>query len=211
MIGNDGAKTTKPILKVGDIASGDYTEIENDGTSQAKGDATCWDDLRGSLIGRRLSSTPGTLDYDWEENSIVMSPNGDISSADDRAVFNYQYPHAAVEDGVMNLHVHWTQPNATVRTFTVQYRIQKNGAEKVTAWTTVNTDSGGVNDAFPYVSGSLNQITRIVDIDMTNAGISATVQFRFTRSDSNAGDIEATFVDAHVELDMLGSRSEFVK
>ena len=46
---------------------------------------------------------------------------------------------------------------------------------------------------------------------MTDAGISATVQFRLARTDAVAGDIEATFVDAHIERDMIGSRTEFTK
>ena len=67
------------------------------------------------------------------------------------------------------------------------------------------------DSVYPYVSGTLDQITRITGIDMTGSGISATVQFRLARTDSTSGDILAVFVDAHVERDTVGSRTEFVK
>ena len=41
-------------LKIGNVANGDYAEFEEDGTLRYKGDATVWDDVVGSLYGRRL-------------------------------------------------------------------------------------------------------------------------------------------------------------
>ena len=197
-------------LKVG--TDSDYFQVEADGTWVNKGDSTTWDDLVGSLVASKLESVAGKLQYDYDENAIVMNSGGVITVNNDRLIFNYQYPHACIVDGEMRLHVHWEQPNDTVRQFTVQYRIQDNGAAKTTSWTTVvvNTDDVGAN-AFTYVSGTLNQITRLATIDMTGAGISSTVQFRMARTDSETGDILATFVDAHVERDTHGSRQEYVK
>lgn len=213
--GSGGSTVPKNLqlttLKVGNIKEGNYTEIEADGTISCKGDATTWKDIVNSIIGRRLSANPGTLDYNWNENTISAAPSGDISDQNDRAIFNLEYNHDLITDGKMDIHVHWEQPDATERTFTIQYRIQKNGQPKTTTWTTVNTISTPENNKFEYVSGTLNQITDISDIDMTGAGLSATVQFRFTRSDANAGNIEIAFVDAHVEGDSFGSREEYVK
>jgi len=210
MIGNDHINTVKPQSKTGDIVDGNYLEIEPDGTDVRHGDATVWDDVVNSLVGRRLYSNTGRIDYDYEENAIKMQNNGDINNRNDRVIFDLQYPHSAVENGRMNLHVHWFQVNSNKIEFTVQYRIQKNGHPKTTAWTEVVSNSDD-NSVFPYVSGTFNQITELASVDMTGAGISATVQFRFTRSDSTSGDILATFVDAHVERDMIGSREQYVK
>ena len=186
------------------------TEIEVDGTAVAKGDATCWDDLVGSLVARRLESTSGKLQYNYNNSSITMESGGNISNTSDRLIFNNQIPHAFVADSTMNLHMHWEQIDAVAREFTVQYRIQKNSEAKTLTWNDVVIDSS-VNNVFPYVSGTINQITRLVNVDLTGCSISDTVQFRLARTDSVSGDIEAVFVDAHVERNTIGSRQEFVK
>lgn len=173
-----------------------------------------WDDLVGSLIARNLSSVAGALNYNWDENSITMQPEGSISTQADRLVFNYQKPHAmsnTAPNNTMNLHIHWEQPSADDREFTVQYRIQENGATKETEWTTIVVTASSTNNAFTYTSGTLNQITRLVNIDLSTYALSSTVQFRLARTDSVAGDIEATFIDAHIPYDQLGSRQEYIK
>ena len=209
-IGNDGIGVAKPVSKTGDITGGDYLEVEADGTDVRHGDATLWDDLTGALISQRLSSTAGKLDYDYDENAITMQSGGNPALATDRLMFNYQFPHAARVDSSLKMHVHWEQVSSNKIECKLQYRIQSNNSAKTTSWTTIDTNSVD-NSVFTYVSGTLNQITEVGSIDMTGAGISATVQFRLTRFDATAGDILATFVDAHVERDMIGSRQEYVK
>jgi hypothetical protein len=62
------------------------------------------------------------------------------------------------------------------------------------------------------VSGNLEQITNLVDIQLTAAGLSDIVQVRFARTDANLNsDIFVTYVDAHCELDALGSSAEYEK
>jgi len=188
-----------------------YFEVEADGTWVNKGDSTTWDDLVNSLIGRRLNSVAGKVDYNYAESGITMQPGGVIGTIADRLIFNLQYPHACVVDGEMRLHIHWEQPDATDREFTVQYRIQNNNDTKTTSWQTVVV-STNTNNAFTYPgSGTFNQITPLCSVDMDGVGISATVQFRLARTDSETGDILAVFVDAHVERDTHGSRQEYVK
>lgn len=173
-----------------------------------------WDDLVGSLIARRLESIQGSLNYNYEENSITMQSGGDISDRNDRLIFNFQKPHAmsnTAPNNTMDLHIHWEQPDAAIREFTVQYRVQENGQPKTTAWTTVVVLANDTNNAFIYSTGTANQITKLVNIDLSSYALSSTVQFRLTRSDSVGGDIEATFVDAHIPYDQLGSRQKYVK
>jgi hypothetical protein len=64
-------------------------------------------------------------------------------------------------------------------------------------------------DVFEYTSGTLNQITRLAAIPV--AGLSTIVQFRLCRTDSETGDIEVLFLDAHYEIDGTGSSEEYVK
>ena len=170
-----------------------------------------WDDLATSLIGRRLTSTVGTVDYDWNENAIAFSPNGDITNNNDCVVWNLQKPHGVKTDSTLNMHFHWEQPDTTDREFTLRYRIQDNSAAKTTAWTEVVV-STNTNNVFTYTSGTLNQICRLVSIDWSSVNISSTVQLRMTRTDSEAGAVLVTFVDGHVARDQeRGSRQEYVK
>ena len=172
---------------------------------------TGWDDLTTSLIGRRLASNAGTVDYNWAENSISFSPSGDITDVNDCVNWNVQKPHGAKDDSVFKLHMHWEQTDATTREFKLRYRIQENNSAKTTAWTEVTIDTN-TNNVFSYTSGTLNQITRLADIDWSNVSLSSTVQFRMTRSDATAGVVDVTFVDGHVEYDQArGSAQEYVK
>lgn len=206
-----GIKTIEEYARETGFGSGlDKTKFDASGQMKAENSATMWDDISSSVLGLRLYSAAGSVGYDYLENTIVFSPGGSINNVNDRIVLNLQIPHAAKVDSELRLHVHWEQPDAAVREFTVQYRLQDNGAAKTTAWTTV-TGSSATNSIFPYVSGTLNQITEIVAVDLTGVGISSTVQFRLTRTDSETGDIAATFIDAHYEVDTLGSSEEYIK
>lgn len=169
-----------------------------------------WDDIVNSLVASRLTSTSGKLNYNFDENTVTMQSGGVITNINDRLLFNQQYPHAAVVDGEMRLHIHWWQVDSTPREFTVEYRIQINSEAKNEEWIQVVVDSN-INNKFEYVSGDLNQITELIAVDMTGVGISATVQFRLARTDAVIGDIEASFIDSHVRKDMIGSRQEYVR
>jgi len=198
-----------PTAKFGGVD--DNFEVESDGSTVRRGAATLWDDLAGSLIARRLESTVGRLNYDYDENAIVMQDDGNIGATADRLIFNFQKPHGAKVDSTFNLHIHWEQTEVGAVEFTLQYRIQSNGASKTTVWTEVVVDAS-TNSAFTYVSGTLNQITQLADIDWSSSSISATIQFRLARTDDiGLDDINATFVDGHVERDNIGSRQEYVK
>ena len=198
-------------LHIGDKVAGDYVEIETDGTIVQHGDSTVFDDIVNSLISKRLFSSVGRLDYNFAENALVFQNNGDITDLNDVVLFNLQKPHGAKVASAAHIHIHWEQTDATNREFTFAYRLQNNGGVKTTAWTTVIVTTGGANNVFPYVSGTLNQITKLSDVDWSGVNISSTVQCKLTRSDSVAGNVLATFIDAHVEYDMNGSHQEFVK
>lgn len=187
------------------------TVVETTGELKFEGNATIWDDTPNSLIGQRLFSNIGTIDYDYDEACLVASANGDINSNSDTVILSFQVSHSAKNEGDLMLHVHWEQEDATEREFTYQYRVQANGQPKTTTWTGPTSVTSTVGNIFTYESGVLNQITDLGTLDTTGKGLSAIVQIRFTRSDSNAGTINITSVDAHYEKDTVGSREEFTK
>ena len=186
------------------------SKFEEDGTLKFEGDATVWDDVVGSLIGKNLSDNTGSVDYNWVENTITFAPNGDIDTSADLVNFNVQIPHGTKLNSIADLHLHWEQIDDVPREFTVRHRIQNNGQAKTIAWTE-SIVSTATDAKFAYSTGILNQISDLVDIDLNGIGISSVIQFQVTRTDAIAGDIEVTFMDVHVEKDTIGSRLEYVK
>jgi hypothetical protein len=213
-VSTSGDETIDGTLKVGDIDSGDYTEIESDGTIKFVGDATVWDDLSASLIGRRLFATAGTVDYDYDENAVTFDEEGDITDANDRVGFSRQYPHKAIygTGAVLKPHLHFEQDRTDNVTFTLRYRIQSNNTTKTTSWTTITADySSDLIFTYPG-SGTFNNILAFPGIDMSSASISATIDLQFTRTDSLGGDlVYGKFFDLHCPFDTAGSREEYVK
>jgi hypothetical protein len=174
-----------------------------------------WEDKAYPLAGRRLSSSVGTVDNDWDEMAVEFSPNGDIADLNDLVGVSSEHPHAADENGFIYPHIHFWQPAGEAYVFTAEYRIQDNNEAKTTAWTSMTAEVA-TDATFTYTSGTLNQIVyfhqtdagRTKGIDMTGHSLSATIQFRFTRTDAIAGNISATFFDFHVSYKRLGSATE---
>lgn len=195
-------------LKVGDVDGGNYFEIEADGTFVLHGDATTYDDFTFPMSAYKLESVVGTLQYNYTNASITMNASGTIGDDEDTLVFVVQVPHGVMADSSMDIHIHWEQPADQAYTFDVQYAIQSNGEAKNTSWSTLAT-VGMVNNIYEYESGTLIQITDLIDVDLTGIAISSLIKFRLTRSDATAGDIEALAVDCHFKSDRLGSRTEY--
>jgi len=195
---------------IGDGGTTDYSEFETDGTYVAHGAATVWEDIQSSLIGRRLASVSGGVAYNYANNTVTFDPNGDETNVNDSVQFNLQLSHKTKADSDFHLHVHFEQPSDSNYEFTARYRIQNNGSLKTTAWTTISGDYTN-NGVYTWGTGTLNQIISLPAIDLTGAGLSDVIQIQFARTDSVSGDIEVTFVDAHYEIDTIGSRTEFSK
>ena len=204
--------------KIGDIAGGNYTDIRTDGTQRLVGSATAWKDIIGDLFGKRLSSTSGRVDYDFDENAIKFQNNGSISSSADRVGANLEINHELKVGSsiVFKPHIHWFQEvssgSVTAFVLTMRYRLQRNNYAKTTAWTTV-TCTAGTDDVFDFTGesdGTYNQLSRFPDITI-DCGVSDTLQFQMTRTDSLSGDMYIYFMDMHAEIDSFGSDEEITK
>ena len=198
---------------IGNVADGNYTAIGADGTFTLHGDATVWEDLREVLTGKNLNSVPGTADYDFDNLWVALADSGDIDVIGDVVGSNYQLPHSVKVGSTARLHLHWVQMTETSRTITGKYRIQKNGMAPATDWADFTaTCTAAEDNVFPWVEGGLTQITRLVDIDLTDIPISSIIQVKIARTDTNAADtMFALYMDMHVEKDSMGSNDEFVK
>jgi hypothetical protein len=197
-------------LEADDLTVGGLN-IDSDGHLTLTSEATTWEDISEPLNGDNLYSTPGTADYDWDELCVTLAPSGNIANNSDLVTQVYQLRHATKPSSVLKFHIHWEQKDATARTFTWKYRLQNQGEAKTTAWSNNIVVSSTANNAFPYTSGTLNQITALGDISTVGLHLSSIVQIKLTRSDAVAGTINATFIDMHYQADSLGSNSEYIK
>jgi len=201
------SELTSPLY----IGNGDNkVKIATNGHISLEGTATVWEDISEPLTSKNLDSVPGTADYSYADSWIILEKDGLITNDADTINVSYQLKHATKNNSTLKVHLHWKQTSSTVRTITGKYRIQKNGQATTTAWQSFSATTN--NSAYQYVSGDLNQITNIVDVPLTDVGLSDIVQVRFTRSDSNnSADMYCFMCDAHYEVDSLGSNSEYVK
>jgi len=202
--------TTANVTTLNSGGAVNKVTFDSNGHMLLNGSATVWEDISEPLSGKNLYSTPGTADYDWVEEAVVFQPSGDIANDGDIVAQKYQLRHKTKPGSLFMFHIHWEQTNATARTFTWKYRKQNQGAAKTTAWSDPIVVSTA-NSAYTYVSGTLNQITHLGEIDTTGLSLSSVIQVKLTRSDAVAGNILATFIDMHYEADSLGSNQEYIK
>jgi len=177
---------------------------------ELQGHFTVWDDMQNSLIGKRLYSTAGKVDYDYDEIAIAFASGGSMAEANDRVTFPLQMQHKKKLGTAIRLHLHLEQEDDTEREFTLAYRVQKQGAAKTTDWTEI-TLSTADDAAFTYSSDTLNQTVSFPEIPVNDVGVSDIVQCRLARTDSAGGTVLVTFADAHFEIDAWGSAGEYTK
>ena len=171
------------------------------------------------LFGKRLYSVVGTVDYDYDENAIIFASGGSITTDNDRVGGNLEINHEfkVGTDITFKPHIHWWQQWTTDTVdsivFTMRYRLQQNGQAKVATWTTITAEAGTADDVFDFTGegdGLYNQLTRFDDITVT-CGVSDTIQFQMTRTDSEAGTVSVYFMDLHGITDSWGSNEEISK
>jgi len=198
-------------LRAGGIAN--YTEFETDGSMRMVGDATVFDDMLGDIT-QVFTIGPG-VSLDVTESTIDFTTAANLS---DYILVNYQMKHGWKAGSSIFPHIHWFQNSNATPNFLIQYRWQRNGQAKATAWTNYKCST---SNAFTYVSGTLDQISYGAALPApVNYSLSDILQFRvlrdvantsgvFTGADTYAGDAELTGVDCHYEISQIGSRTEY--
>jgi hypothetical protein len=204
---------TRPNKETGiGVTAEDWNHAKEAVNSKLDGDSK-FEDLREVLSGKNLLGTPGTADYDFTNGWIVLQEGGDIATAGDVVLANFQLPHALKLNTTANLHLHWIQTTETSRTITGKFRIQPNGAVPITAWTDFSaTCTAAEDNVFPWAVSGVVQTTSLVAIDLTGFNISDIIQVRIARTDANAADdMYVLYMDMHIEVDTIGSTTEYAK
>lgn len=177
---------------------------------------TTWDDLRFPLIGNRLDSASGRIDYNYIECTVDFDINARYP--EEPICFVAQMPHSKKIGTVIRPHIHWVQEQNQVPNWLFSYRVYNNG-DPVPTFTNVAYSQS----LFPYTSGSIMQLTLFPDIILPSPeNVSAGCDMILYRDSANASGLfsgldpytiiaKAKEVDIHFEIDSLGSSQEFTK
>lgn len=174
-----------------------------------------WRDQVENMDKLRLSGASGTIVENKVEGSVTFSPNGTLGTLQDMVGANFEIEHGEyLEAGAYtNIHIHWWQPDVQSYEISYRYRKQENGEDKVTGWTagTVTIGDNGDADAFahPDDGSVINQISSLLELDISDLSLSDTIQFQMTRSDAVAGDWDAYVLDRHWKNVSNGTDNEF--
>lgn len=191
-------------VKIGD--STNYTQFATDGTLTLAGTATVFDDL---LVEMKESLKGSNTKPDWDTTNYgFLFPQNDTS---EYLIFNLQLPHRWKAGSTVYPHVHFYQSQNVTPTFKLDYRWVNIGdaVPSFTTGYTMNTIVGSQT----WTTGMLHRIVgNTTGISGSGKIISSMLQIKLYRDDNSySGDCLVVSFDVHVELDGLGSSSEYTK
>lgn len=205
--------TSGGITTIGNIAAGDVSKFEADGTLKFEGGAEVWDDLRVSMD---KGSNSASLEYVWGSAGpqIWYFRNNEGLEA---MSFVVQLPHSWKEGTIIYPHIHWI-PKAS-KTGNVEWNLdyswQNYDATTPLEFLPYTTSTVVING--PFVANT-HRITPLAAAGLDGVGkkISSILICRIWRNSSNAVDTytdEAGLLslDFHFQIDTVGSRSDFTK
>lgn len=213
-LGRVGAPMNGAVVEWGQFGGpSDQTAFDLTGHQTMTGNARPWRDELGDVT--RLRTVGPGVSGDDVEGSIVFVAAANLS---DYAVTNVQLNHDRDLAVGIYPHIHYWQTTAAVPNWLLEYRWQRNGAAKVTAWTRAAWSA----QAFTWTAGALNQIAAFPAIVQAGSGISDVVQLRILRDSTNASGlfagadpvaapVHATSFDVHMQINSLGSTDEYAK
>jgi len=201
------------VRDVGFGSGSDRTKFTDRGVMIMEGNARVWDDHTGDLTNANLTSNNTLVAQNFTEGGVDMSPSGDVDDDDKCITMIVQKKHAVAVASSAHFHVHIDQVSATDDIqFGMKYRIQGNGEEKTTSWSSEETFSVLTDNVFTFDGHtSLNQIILMCEIDLSSVMISSNIEIKFARTDAVSGDIRVSFMDGHFLFDMIGSDDEYDK
>lgn len=192
-------------LIFGDEGAGNYTEIEEDGTMKANGDATCWDDLQVVLTGAELHPTQSPVWIDYKGSRALQFSSGSAQTI----YFIAQIPHNWVEGSDIEFHVHAI--HQATATGSVIWDFTHSWANVTGTFPTETT----VQKSFATHSGvDIHAVGDIATLDGTGKTISSIMLCSLTRRgdiDTSAENSVLIGADFHHLINTLGSKEEYVK
>jgi hypothetical protein len=203
-----------PTFKTGNVAGGNYTEFEADGTMKMVGDSTTWDDLRTPINNtiRVSGRQPAEQVY---RAGIVYSFS---KISDNTIAFNVQMPHSYKLGTDIGFHIHYIMPTSGAGGGTaenIKWDFTHSWADIDSAQPSETTVSATIDvkdkTADTHYLGGI-----AASIDGSGISkVSSMIICSLTR-DVSVGDnyddvVYLMEVDFHYQLDTVGSRQQTVK
>lgn len=219
--GSQGSYTLGSDPHFGDTYN--YTHFRTNGTMEAIGTATVWDDIFPLAIYVPTGSVAPNITAILGTRTIKAQefPN-EINSSVEEYNPTYQIPHKWKLDSTIIPHIHLAVPaNATGNTYTIKFKM---------VYTWDNIDPDGSNNLVPDTEHTLygtytvgankganpNAILSFGNVVGTGKSISSIFACRIVREinangDTYSGSVWLKSADIHAEFDTTGSDEEFIK
>lgn len=206
------ANKTDSTVVVGDTLNG--IKLSPDGL-YLKGSATMFEDLRIDAMSTPANADEPALTGGFGGAATMFQRIFQGSVRDDKIYFNIQLPHAWKEGGFLELHIHtapWTTPAATdTVVWGLQYNWQNiNGTYTTPTLTKIKQPLGGV-------AQWQHKLVEIVNFNTSGKTLSGIITCTLSRlansdaSDTYLGGMTVLYIDAHYEVNSLGSGQELIK
>ncbi len=191
------------------------------GSEFTAGSGTWFDDLRVAPNARATGPTVPTFgrvqrDLAGTSNGVYLYQFDNAAAGSEKEVhFQMQMPHGKLLGSAINVHVHWLPVTAGTAGHTIRWGLEYTWAhvgESFPVTATVYGDTpvvGAIDVALSHCITPFPALTPPAGED-----VSSILMCRLFRASANAADTATItagvlFVDAHVEMDRLGSRDEY--
>jgi hypothetical protein len=209
-----GGSSLLSPAKFGNVAGGNYSYFEADGTLVSAGNATTFDDLPPvPIIAARLGATAPTL-----ATFIGNIQQYTFDNTNDFVIGASEITHQYTEGTDLDIHVHWATNGSDGTDRTVKWQVEYSVANIDTSFTYNYSSSTTVSLETIIPADTTSKSSFISDlgtISGTNLKIGAYIVFRFERIASSgtepSNDPFALAVGFHMNQNTIGSRQEYVK
>lgn len=161
-----------------------------------------WDDLRFPISMVAPVTPNADVVLNNTNATMIFKTTADTNLlADDHIWAVAQMPHTWRTNSAVRPHIHFYQTNADQTNMWWLYiRKQPLGAATNDAWAAV----GPATNYFAYSSGTLHQMARFPEYDMTGCGESALIDIKIFRDGNfGTGNVELKTVDIHYQIEKL--------
>ncbi len=210
-----GGRTKTFTASIGNVAAGNYLEVESDGTIVFKGDATVYDDLQ---VGTSEAKRPAVNAPTWRTFNYGIG--GGITfftlgfAINDYLEFKIQSTHSTKLLSMIDSHIHWTIPSDSVGD-KIQFQLDIIYANRLEDYAVIAGSPFSKEATLDGTEAGKHNKLDIVEMPSVNTDISTIFICRLTRiaasSDDYANEVYVDFNDSHIQKDTAGSRTEMVK
>lgn len=207
-ITNDGT------IILGNLGSGNYTEIESDGTIEFKGTATVWEDLRVPVTSTKLGGTkdPGFSKFkDNGSGSQGVFVYHFDKSTEEELYFTVQMPHSWKEGSTIYPHVHWAPIDTDTGTVVWGLEYTWASIDGTFGNTTLLDFTADAGDGVAYKHQIIGSNDGIIATNKTLSSMLICRIYRNVASDTYNNDAALLEIDFHYEMDTIGSRAVLTK